>query len=316
MFSGENLDDSGNLILRPLLYSILIFQYTASFALSTLVPLVLTRTGLIPSFRGKFNVSPQTKCSFFCGTVVTVLPVSIFLLFIDCVLFNKLVRTLNWFTMLWLPVPLALPVLIVIDFLASLNMIVRPCKLPPRAYENRKLHAAFRCSLLISFGGSVIITLFLQLMCFHIGWLFPLLTAFPMQVGTLVFGYGCVLLAGIFITSGVVRCCISYNLSGHTKASEYNSMGILMLSTVSLAAIYYFTQGSIGDGNRDGISTTMVTLFPIIVAGAFSWLIGGYYTRQQGLGEKCEQHIQDVKNRQALSDIGEYYSKQLNDLPV
>ena len=317
VFSGDVLDDSGNLILRPLLYLILAFQYTASFGLSTLVPLFLIKVGFIPSSRGKLNVSPLTKCSFFCGTVIAVIPMSIFLLVIDCNLFKQ-VNSLTWFAILWLPVPLALPIFIVGNIGATLNMIAYHGHFPPSmsTYKTKQFRTAICCNLLTTIGGCVIITLFLQLLCFHVCWLFPLLTAFPMKVGTLVFGYGCFVLAIVFIISGMIRCCIAYNSSGRSKASEYYNMGLLLLSTLFLAQIYYFTQASIDDGTRDGISTTMVTLFPIIVVGVFTWVINSYNTRQLEQGEASEQRILEAKYHQTATDIGGYYSKQLNELPV
>ena len=307
LFDGDTFDRTGNHLSLPLLLSILIYQYTASLGLSMLLPLIFIKLGiLIPSRRGK-SLS-QTKRNYYWGTVLTAIPLTIWLLSKDVSLYSKI--SSSFWANLWLPIPVALPVLFIIDAFAIFPMVDSRHKLR----YGFGVCARSNCVAVRSVG-CIAITLFCQVLVFHVGWLFPLLIAFPMKVGTLVVMYICYLLNIIFVFSGLVHLVTA---PGITKIlhSEYNGLGLLTLSGLHLASIYYYTQGSIDDGSRDGIATMMVNLFPILVFGVLTWICRSYTTAEEGHSEECAEFIQEVKKSHNRTNMGRFYHKQLNDLPV
>ena len=305
LFDGDTLDRTGDLLSLPLLGTILAFQYSASFGLSKLMPLIFIKLGILPASHRTLALS-QMKRNYLWGTVITVIPVAIILLSHDASLYKKVQGTTS-FTILWLPLPLALPVLVLMDIGTTFMMVVSRCKLH---YRNQ--HCCSKMSFIVRGAGCIVITLFCQILAFHIGWLFPLLIAFPMKVGTLVVMYVCYLLTLIFVISGTVHFFTAHGMA-KIMHNEYSGLGWLSLSGLCLASIYYYTQGSNDDGSRDGIATTMVNLFPILVFGVLTWIFRKYRTAEEG-SEVCAEILQE-KN-QSRSDIGKFYHKQLNDLPV
>lgn len=309
LFDGDTFDRNGDLLSLPLLINILICQYSASIGLSMLLPVIFTKLGIFPVSYRTLPLS-QTKRNYFWGTVITTIPSTLWLLSKDVSLYNKI--SASFLANLWLPIPLALPVLFIMDGIFMFIMVTSRYKLRYRSARNTR---PLCLDLVVRGTGCIIITLFFQVLAFHIGWLFPLLIAFPVKVGTLVVMYVCYLLNLILVISGAVHAITAPGMA-KIMHSEYNGLGFLTLSGLCLASIYYYTQGSNDNGSRDGISTMMVNLFPILVFGVMTWLFRSYRTAEEGHSEVCAEFLQEVKQSQSHTDIGKYYHKQLSDLPV
>lgn len=318
IFSGETFDISGSLLSRPLLVMVVFYQYTASIGLAMVLPRVFIKLGVLPVSYRTLPLS-RTMRNYFWGTIFATIPASLLMLTVDGSLYMRVQDLIpnSSYTILWLPLPLALPVFFIVNIYFILTTVVSQRKL----YNGfaRRISCDQNClsvmELVVRGAGCVAFTTFCQLLAFHAGWLFPLLIAFPIKVGTLLFLYAIYLLSVILFISGMVHHFTANGLAKMSSA-KYNGLGWLCFSGFCLAAIYYYTQGNSDDGSRDGIATTMVNLFPIVVAGSLTWIINKYIMVEVGHKEEYEaaESLQEVKNH--TSEIGTYYCKKLNDLPV
>lgn len=318
VFYGNTLDNStsGNLMSQPILFTILTYQYIASIGFALLLPQIFIKIGVLPgSFIRSFSLT-RSKRNFFAGTVFSVFLASCLMLKVDAALYSR-VQGLTTFAILWLPVPLALPMLVVVDGIVTFSTVVSRYKLSMRNRVTCNQNCLSVIEAVVCGAGCVVFTVFCQLLAFHIGWLFPLLIAFPTKVGTLVFLYACYLLSMILLFSGMVHFVTVNGFWAKLLSNEYYGLSCLCSSFICLASIYYLTQGSNDDGSRDGIATTMVNLFPIIVAGLLTWTINKCMMAEEGHREEYEA-VKDIihEEKKHSTEMGVYYYKKLNDLPV
>ena len=128
-----------------------------------------------------------------------------------------------------------------------------------------------------------------QIFALYIGWIFPLFIAFPVKVGTLISMLIIGLVSIIVITSGFmfiafpfIMDCIRfrrllYVLSKFCQNENFG-IGLLLLSTLCLTKIYYYTKGNKDDGSGDSITTIAIGFLPTILIGFSTWIYKKYIT--------------------------------------
>ena len=200
------------------------------------------------------------------------------------------------------------------NLISTITSINGAVGIPKYAIKTKAEKRCVKCVIVSHVLASVLLTLFLQELSFHIGWLALMLVTFPARVGTLCISFIMIYLAATLLMSGLIQRLVACTTSGKTRSKDMfgGSLAIFGLSFITLA--YYVMITKSGVGYHDGLSAIMPTLSPIIAVGLITWVFGGF--RRRIPGTEGEIKILEVMWQQATNGIGKYYEKEMRDLPV
>ena len=201
---------------------------------------------------------------------------------------------------LWLLLPLVLPVFALIDVIIIFPYCYRYCRLE----TSRKKC----CLFVLTCVGCVIIIIFIQLLVFYIGWMLPLLVAFPMTIVTLILVGACMMLYTFFaicciaalmqycysVGRTVLNCRVPPAVKPLLIIYENASLAVLSTCGFCMTLMYYTTQSSNDDGSHDVIVTIAAAAFPTVLIGLTTWMVNKYLTTNPIQDEVSAERTRDT----------------------
>ena len=293
---------------------ILAAQYTLCFAWMSLVPVLLRKLQLLPIAQRVLTDSGQEKFCLFWGCLLVTVFLMVGMFLYDLMLFTGLKSESGIIIAAVVTFPIPALVFFGGNLISTIKSINGAVGIPKYAIKTKAEKRCVKCVIVSHVLASVLLTLFLQELSFHIGWLALMLVTFPARVGTLCISFIMIYLAATLFLSGFIQGVVACTTSGKTRSREMlgGSQAVFGLSFITLA--YYVTITMSGVGYHDGLSAIMPTLSPIIAVGLLTWVLGGF--RRRIPGTEGEMKILEVMWQQATNGIGKYYEKEMRDLPV
>lgn len=285
-----------------------------------LTPLMLLKLHILPIPQNILNESGQLRISLYVGFAVASLFVFTLVIHHDANLAHKFLNDVvlpgQWSVSMWklvIPVPIPLIVFAILNCFTTIHTInIRG--FPILYLQTFCEKCCVNICVLFHIIAVVFITLFLQVLSFHLGWFVLMLIAFPLQTGALFLNFVAMYFAlGLFI-SGLVQGLIAYRATGKAYAQEMIGGSLLLVSIFFLTLAYYGTITYAGFHYRDGISAMMPSLAPLLLVGSCTWIVSK--TSSKLPGNDIDQNLLQVNIQPRLSGIGDYYKKNLKDLPV
>ena len=278
-FEGISNDNNGQLS-QPVFIFTMFFQYTACYGLFVLLPILFIKIGILPSLANSLldlSLRQTYKGTNFLGIIFTSIIASIWLIIFDKHLYNKHLHGSTSVAVLYIVLPLALPLFALMDILIIVLYCRRYCRSKP--YRNQC------CSLVYRAAGCVVIMIFLQLLAFHVGWMLPLLVAFPMKIVILIFEGACIMLYTFFAIRYItaqMQYCYLVRRTAHDRRVHpamkfrlimHENGGLAMLSTSGLYMTLIYLKNSDDNGSRDVITIIAAAVFPTILIGPTTWMV-------------------------------------------
>ena len=285
-----------------------------------LTPLMLLKLHILPIPQKILNESGQLRISLYIGFAVASLFFFALVIHYDANLAHKFSNDVVlpglWSVSMWklvIPVPIPLIVFAILNCFTTIHTSnIRD--FPILYIQTFCERCCINICVLFHIIAVVLITLFLQVLSFHLGWFVLMLIAFPLQTGALFLNFVAIYFAlGLFI-SGFVQGLIACRATGKAYAQEMIGGSLFLVSIFFFTLAYYGTITYAGFHYRDGISAMMPSLAPLLLVGSCTWIVSK--TSGKLPGYDINPDLLQVNIHRRLSGIGDYYKRNLNDLPV
>ena len=208
---------------------------------------------------------------------------------------TKVSSSVYWWFILPVPVPLA--IFCFFDIWSTYrNVFPRPRQLKSKCCQ--------KCSTVCYFISVIMVTLFLQMVSFHSGWLMLLLITFPLQVGTSF----CILLtlyiASVFNFGFTIRFCRKRN-KGAPRKDFFDGMAIVNLFFLGIAYFllsYYITMARYP--HEDAITKLIPSILPLVFIGFCTWMVKKMSSEAFDHDEENPlDHNDDIKHKEVPNTI-------------
>ena len=294
----------------------MIVLYCLSIGWMWLVPVFFRKMKLLPFPQGVLQADGQKRFCLFWGFIFTTLVAFLLLFIYDTVVFLGSIGSQNWLILSLLLFPIPSIFLCIVDLYFSIRMALLKgeADIPMHILKTTSQKRCIYCYIRLNVLASVLMTLFLQILSFHIGWILLMLITFPIQVGALFINFIVIYFAVSVFISGLLQSMFACTPSGRVRSQEMMGGSCLLLGISGFLIAYYLTITVAGVGYHDGISAMMPNLSPIIFVGLLTWAMGRFGSKLPGT--ETEGRLQEVMWQQTTSGIGQYYQKELKDLPA
>ena len=275
------------------------------------LPLLLAKLGLFSQPQQQLlRDGTQPKVAMYWGAMLASFIFLIVLSIIQIRITVAMVK-LSVVTIIFLPMPIHFIGFILFNVQRSRKII----HLRGRPHEKNEFEkCCFSFTTAMHMFASVVITLFLQLLSFHLGWLLMMLVTFPIQVGAMLVNVTMLYLSFSLLLGAWFQKCMSCGSAGKVRADSMMGISWISFGVFMLLTIYYLMISYAGVRYSDGVSAMMPSLMPIILYAALTTLGNKFTLRLPGLD--TEKRLYDIKLQQRVSGISQYYHKDVKELPV
>ena len=280
----------------PIFFLVLmsLIPLTISLSLPFITSPLIQKQQLILTLNQLVQDSSQLKVSTFFGLLTACFLSSLVLIFYEGVLFHSGRKA--WISYIILPVPVILPILFLFDIsmgVRATNLVENLHKLKDKTVSSQRLRG-FKGLTII---GSVVITLFLQLISFHFHWFILMLVSFPLEVGSLLVSYTAFFCAVLFFTSGCIHSFFGCACGSTSKlrSDELCGTGGLFWALFVLSVVYTMTVTIGGVNYHDGMSSLMPNFLPYIIIGLSLWFFKQSKLTEKPPGAEDEEHYLEEK---------------------
>ena len=188
--------------------------------------------------------------SLFWGFVISSFVGLVVIITYNCTIIHEVS---NW----WLILPFPIPFVIVLFGLVGM-FAIRLCKTGFKQFLYKRFHIAV-----------IIITLFVYILSYHIGWISLLLITYPLQVGTLILTIITVYISLAFICAFLVH-------SFRKRNNRELSIILLAISCYFFVTLDYFLiiyyQLLAKYPHEDSVTKFLPTVLPVIFIGFCTWI--------------------------------------------
>ena len=265
-----------------------------SSSLASITSSLIQKQQLILTPNQRVQDSSQLKVSVFVGLSVVCFLGSLILAAYDSMLIYFGRKA--WIFYFLLPVPIILPILLFFDIISGIHAMILMGKLRKLKHKTPSSEQLCFFKVLIIIG-SVAITLFLQMVSFHVHWFFLMLVNFPMEVGSIFVAYTALFCSALFITSGCFHAMFwdCRGLTSRIRTDELCGTGILFYAMSVLSLVYSMTVIIGGVNYHDGMSLLMPNFLPYIMIGFFLWFLKKSKLTEKPPGAEDEEHYLEEK---------------------
>ena len=292
-------------------------QYCLSIGFMRLVPVFFRKMKLLPFPQGVLQADGQKRVCLFWGLILTTLFTFLLLFMYDTVVFLEIIKASQNLlipSLLLFPIPSIFLCIADLYFSIRMALLKREADIPIHTLKTASQKRCIHCYIGLNVFASVLMTLFLQILSFHIGWILLMLITFPILVGALFINFVVIYFAVSIFISGLLQSMFACTPSGRARSQEMMGGSCLLLGISGFLTAYYLTITVAGVGYHDGISAIMPNLSPIIIFGLLTLVMGRFTSKLPGT--ETEGRLQEVIWQQTTSGIGQYYQKELKDLPA